>query len=83
MTRIHCIKSDNYEALYINGKLYNEGNPLNKGKEKILYFYNIAEIYGININEIKFGYINLVEHTDYGEFPNDLYDIINHIKWEN
>lgn len=83
MTRIHCSKSDNYEALYINGKLFNEENPLNEGKERVLYFYNIAEIYGVNINEIKFGYVNLAECSVYGEFPNDLGDIINHIKWEN
>lgn len=83
MTKIHCVKSDDYEALYVNGKIYNEGNPLNEGNERVLYFINIANSYGININEIKFGYINLVEHTEYGEFPNDLDELLNYIKWEN
>ena len=83
MTKIHCIKSDDYEALYINGKLCDEGNPLNEGNERVLYFINIANIYDININEIKFCYVNLVEHTEYGEFPNDLYELLNYIKWEN
>ena len=82
MTKIHCVKSDDYEALYVNGKIYNEGNPLNEGNERVLYFINIANSYGININEIKFGYINLVEHTEYGEFPNDLDELLNYIKWE-
>ena len=83
MTKIHCIKSDDYEALYINGKLYNEGNPLNEGNERVLHFIKIAEVYGVNVKDIKFGYINLIEHTDYGEFPNDLSDIIKFVKWEN
>lgn len=83
MTKIYCIKSDDYEALYVNGKLYDEGNPLEEGNERVLYFINIANVYGIDIKDIKFGYINLMEHTEYGEFPNDLGNIINHIKWEN
>lgn len=83
MTRIHCIKSDNYEALYVNGKLYDEGNPLEEGNERVLYFIKVAEIYGVNINEIKFGYVNLVECSVYDEFPNDLGDIIKFVKWEN
>lgn len=82
MTKIHCVKSDDYEALYVNGKIYNVGNPLNEGNERVLYFINIANSYGININEIKFGHIDLEICTDYGEFPNDLGDII-YVKWEN
>lgn len=83
MTKLHLIKSDDYEALYVNGKLYNEGNPLNEGNERVLYFINIANSYGININEIKFGYVDLEKCTDYGEFPNDLGELLNYVKWEN
>lgn len=83
MTKLHLIKSDDYEALYVNGKLFNEGNPLNEGNERVLYFINIANSYGININEIKFGYVDLVVSFGYGEYPNDLGDIIEYVKWEN
>ena len=83
MTKIHCIKSDEYEALYINGKLFNEGNPLEEGNERVLYFYSIASNYGLNINEIKFGYVNLFDINEYGEFPNDLGELLNYVKWEN
>lgn len=83
MTKIHCIKSDEYEALYVNGKLYDEGNPLNEGNERVLYFYNIAKSFGLSVNEIKFGYVDLEECSVYGEFSNDLGEIISFVKWEN
>ena len=43
-----------YEAIYIDGFLQNEGNPLNEGIERVLWFIHIADAYGVDIKDIKF-----------------------------
>lgn len=69
-----------YEAIYIDGFLQNEGNPLNEGVERVLWFIHIADAYGVDIKDIKFYTVNLEEYTDYAEFPNKLIEIINDIE---
>ena len=69
-----------YEAIYINGLLRNEGNPLNEGIERVLWFIHIADAYGVDIKDIKFYSVNLEECTAYAEFPNKLIEIINDIE---
>ena len=81
--KIQVVKDDNgYEAIYINGLLRNEGNPLNEGIERVLWFIHIADAYGVDIKDIKFYTVNLEECTDYAEFPNELIEIINDIELE-
>ena len=80
---IHVVGDVNgYEAIYINGLLQNEGNPLNEGVERVLWFIYIAEAYGVDIKDIKFYSVNLEACTRYGEFPNELIEIINDIELE-
>ena len=69
-----------YEAIYIDGFLKNEGNPLNEGDERILWFTRITDAYGVDIKDIKFYSVKLAECTDYAEFPNKLIEIINDIE---
>lgn len=69
-----------YGAIYIDGFLQNEGNPLNEGVERVLWFVHIADAYGVDIKDIKFYTVNLEECTAYAEFPNELIEIINDIQ---
>ena len=72
--------TNGYEAIYIDGFLQNEGNPLNEGVERVLWFIHIADAYGVDIKDIKFYTVNLKECTTYAEFPNQLIEILNDIE---
>jgi hypothetical protein len=48
---------DGYEALYVNDLYIEEGDPLQEGAERVLYFLNICKQYGANIEDIKFYYV--------------------------
>jgi len=75
--KIDVIKIDGgYEALYINNKLVDEGNPLNEGKERVLYFDDLCLRYNVLIRFIKFGY------SSCEEFPLDLRELTD-ISYEN
>lgn len=68
--------NDGYEALYLDNELIEEGNPLNEGQERVLYFINTCDKYNFNIKDIKFGY------CDCEEFPISLLEL-DDIEWEN
>jgi len=68
--KVDVIKTDDgYEALYINNKLIQEGNPLNEGRERVLYFNELCSQYDLSIKSIKFGYCYCEE------FPLDLQEL--------
>ena len=84
MKEMICLWTDNgYEGLYIDNKLDDVGNPINEGIERVRYFIDLAKKYEINIEDIKFGYINMDDFLDeYEDFPMELSEeIINNIKW--
>ena len=84
MKQLIVISTDNgYEGLYIDNNLEDVGNPINEGTERVLYFIHLAKKYEINIEDIKFGYINMEGSLDeYGDFPVELSEVhINNIKW--
>lgn len=68
--------NNGYEAFYLNNELIEEGNPLNEGQERVLYFIDICGKYTLNIKDIKFGY------SDCEEFPISLLEL-DDINWEN
>lgn len=84
MIKMICLQTDNgYEGLYIDNKLDDVGSPINEGIERVRYFISLAKGYEINIEDIKFGYINMEGFLDeYGDFPMELSEVnINNIKW--
>jgi len=66
-----------YEGLYLFDKLVNEGNPLNEGNERFLYFIDLLDNYELDISDIHFGFA-----SDLEEFPMFLSEIEG-ILWEN
>ena len=84
MKEMICIQTDNgYEGLYFDNKLEDTGSPINEGIERVRYFISLAKNYGINIEDIKFGYINMNGFLDeYEDFPTELsVENIENIKW--
>jgi len=67
---------DGFEALYYKDLLIYEGNSLNEGTERLIYFINLANQYGLTVGDIIFG------NTELDEFPNRLSEIKN-IDWSN
>lgn len=79
MAKIEVIKAGDYEAIYINDLLFSEGeiNQIQEGQERVKYFINLADEYGIDIREINFRYIeDDIWETVGEEFPNRLSDLV-------
>ena len=66
------IESDDWEGLFINGKLVEEGHSLNQGESRIKYFKKISKIYNFDIENLYEFYIE-EDDEDYlyknGSFP--------------
>lgn len=72
-----------YEGLYVDDELTSEGNPINEGTERILYFIHLAKKYEFKIEDIKFGYISDKDLSYYDDLPLDLTDEIkSKIVWQ-
>jgi hypothetical protein len=67
---------DGYEAIYYRDLIISEGNPLNEGTERILWFRDFMEDNSLGtLHDIVFGYAPNVE-----EFPDRLSEIKD-IQW--
>lgn len=68
--------NDGYEALYYKDLKIEEGNPLEEGNERVLYFLKLCDNYGVDIKDCEFGYVCV------DELPNRLSEIENNsIVW--
>jgi hypothetical protein len=75
MNKAILLKSDDWEGLYINGKLVEEGHTLNQGYSRIKHFIKLAKTYDFDLDEIKEEYLNgadIFMTEDMGNFPEDI-----------
>jgi hypothetical protein len=74
MNKAILVKADDWEGLFINGKLTKEGHTLNEGTSRIKYFLKLAKEHNFDLEEMKEVYVNDEDEewlNDYG-FPDDL-----------
>lgn len=72
------IRSDDWEGLFVRGKLAEEGHTLNQGYNKVRYFQKLAKQYKFNLEEMQTGYVTESYERvleDEGGFPKMLYDV--------
>ncbi len=78
MAKAVLIKADDWEGLFVDGKLVDEGHALNQGYGRIKYFKELAKEYNFDINEMDEFYVT-EEYEDYlcdaGEFHENLSDV--------
>ena len=73
-----------YEALYVEGIIYDQGYPLEGGSERLLYFLRLAiKLKLDDLSKIKFGYIPTSYLKD-EELPDKFVELnYDKIYWEN
>lgn len=54
MNKAIVLQFDDWECLYINEKLVDEGHTLNQGMERVIYFVELAQKHDFYLPEIKF-----------------------------
>jgi hypothetical protein len=72
------IGSDDWEGLFVNDLLVEEGHTLNEGSNRIRYFTNLAKKYNFNLEDMQAGYVteeyeNIL--NDNGCFDSNLNDV--------
>jgi predicted RNA-binding protein with EMAP domain len=79
MNKAILLKSDDWEGLYINGKLVEEGHTLNQGYSRIKHFVKLAKTYDFDLEEMQEEYLNGEDITmteDMGNFPEDINEFV-------
>lgn len=72
------IKADDWEGLFINGKLVEENHTLNQGHSRRKYLLSICSKYGLKMEEILEGYVTddyYDKMEDTGGFDADINDV--------
>lgn len=78
MNKAILIGSDDWDGLYVNGELVEEGHSLNQGYNRINYFTKLAKRYNFNLDELESGYVTPEyeeELEDIGSFPIDITEV--------
>lgn len=68
----------NWEGLFINGELVEEGHTLNEGYSRIKYFIELSKKYNFNLEEMKEEHVIEEDDNylyDYGNFPAKLSEL--------
>ncbi len=72
--KVTIIDTDNYQGIYLDGYLHDEGHELGEGNH-FYYLLNLSNKYGFNSDDIESYYVNEKgeEYLDtYGSFPHEL-----------
>jgi hypothetical protein len=75
MNKAILINADDWEGLFINGELKEEGHTLNQGNERIKYFFKLAEQYDFDLKGLQYASVNDDGEEyldDWGSFPKSL-----------
>lgn len=78
MNKAILIDSEDWEGLFVNGKLVEEGHTLNQGYNRINYFKKLAKKYNFNLYELESGFVTpeyQIELENYGGFPDNIKDV--------
>lgn len=59
------------EALYLDGALYSEGDPIHEGSDRATYFADVAHYHGFDLRDMVIENKELEE----GFFPSDYEDL--------
>lgn len=79
MSKAILIQADDWEGLFIDGKLVKEGHTLNEGTSRVKYFNKLAKQYNFRIDDLKEVYIDECDEDrlyDIGCFPECLSELI-------
>lgn len=58
MKKVLVLECEDWEMLYIDGKLICEGHTLNEGMERVLYFLDISNRYEFDLKWIEWKTLN-------------------------
>jgi hypothetical protein len=78
MNKAILIQADDWEGLFINGKLVKEGHTLNEGTSRVKYFNQISKKHNFNLDDLKEVWIDESDEEklyDCGSFPNSLSEL--------
>jgi len=84
MNKAILLKSDDWEGLYVNGELVQEGHTLNQGYSRIQHFIKLSKMYNFKLEDMKEISLNYedVLKTEYeGNFPQNISGFI--CKYDN
>lgn len=75
--KVLILESDDWNGLYINGNLIDEGHTLGEG-DSILYLLEKSEDYGFDSSDVKVKFIEDVDDeylNKFGSFPSDITEL--------
>jgi len=72
------LEVEDWEGLYINGELVQEGHTLNEGTSRVKYFIKLSKKYDFNIEDMEELYCTEEDEEsvmDWGNFPKNIKDL--------
>ncbi len=84
VTRVNkavLVKGEDWEGLYVNDELKDEGHTLNEGKERITYFLQLSEQYNFDLKDMKIVTLNEydnIEVLETGNLPSNITELLTY-----
>lgn len=76
--KVVIISADDWEGLFVDGVLVDEGHTLNEGESRKKYLASICKKYNVTLDEIQEGYVTEEYEeklNDCGRFDQNLLDV--------